>query len=581
MAVAPIDRGMAGIDDEVDPFAEAAALLQETWRMERAPALGSDSQMAAQIEAIETEPPADARAFARLVEQLRRAPLEELAVPVHNLAHSQASVWPELKAELLGERAGSKTQFTAILNLIGGDVPNRYGHFARSWKRNHGYSVKLSEDWFADLQRIPPGQISGPMRKVYRDALLTVALAHGAARIAREEPALAGEVVEALLDLAYLHGGTFRDEIGRAIHSIGDEAVPPLVRASVEPSVPRDDDPRRLRARYASYNLDRLDRLAPSSALAAASADARRLRELLDAYGEAKPGDAAGPILERVDHVDPEIRGAARRAFSAYVEGPPPRMRVKLVRRLGGVVERRQAQLSYRALATLAIRDRVAAELPEQLEEECEIRREDGSYDQRCLDQPKRLTKLLYAALDEERERERRTRLEAALAEASNEPEETESTIDAVLASADFGELGESLEDLRPTLRDFYIGRARSFEDPIEQASRLRKAASLARGKQADALRARALAFESRHAGVTELGAEMLRRRALEMDPSLASILDADASPHELAGTQIARSGAPTRSRFWLAWGLAMAVLGALAWLGGRRRRRERVGVSS
>lgn len=589
--VRPIDQGLKALDDQApDPKAQLADLLRQTWGIEKR------VEPAPTPESIETEPPTDAAAFARLVEQLREDPIEELAVPVHNLAHAHPSVWPQVRETLLAERVASKTQFKRILSLIGGDVPNRYGHFELNWKRNHGYRVKLSEDWFADLQAIPSAKISSPMRKVYRDALLTVALAHAAARIAREEPALAGEVVETLLDLAYATGGTFRDEVGRVITSIGDEAVPHLVRASVEPHHKRDDHPERLRARYALHNLDRLDRLSPAAALSAASLDTRRLRELLEAYGAAKPGDAASHLLDHVDHPDPSVRRAAKQAFLAYVQGPPPRMRVKLVRRLGGAVERRQAQLSYRALATLAIRERVQAELPDALEPECEIRRDDGSYDQRCLEQPERLTAVWFAHLDEARAKARARGLQAALAAFDEDPAAAERELDTLLLGDDLSDDTAPADSAdndasRRELAKFYVRRAATLQAPLAKAERLRKAMRFATPQQAKQLEARALAFEAQAEGLTERGRLMLAQKAVAISPDAVAGLLPDHLPDDLAALasnhphdasrvpargQVATpdqaAAVPATKMLW-ALLLSLATLGALSWLGARRRR--------
>lgn len=560
--VVPIDRGLADIGTTHDPLGQARDLLSKTWGLHE-PATAETPDAVD----IETEPPHSKGAFERLVAQLRTEPLDELAVPIHNLAHADAAVWPQVKETLLGPRAGSKTQFKSILRLIGGDVPNRYGHFALSWKRAHGYKVKLSEDWFADLQAIASGQISGPMRKVYRDALLTVALSHAAARIARVQPELAGDVTNTLLDLAYETGGTFRDEVGRVIVSIGDEAVPHLVLASVEPRGKREDHPDRLRARYATHNLDRLDRLAPGAALEAASTDPRRLTQLLQAYGVAKPGDAAQPLLAHVDHDDPGVRAAAETSFRAYVEGPPPRMRVKMVRRLGGKVVKRQAQLSYRALATLAIRERVALELPEQLEPECEVRRENGDYDQRCLDQPSRLTDLLLTHLHTRREHAHRQGIETALADLQSKPQDAERRLDTLLlngleqpGSSD----SESAEATRLAVVDFYTRRAAAQSTPLERASRLRKAAAHASQHESTRLSGVALAYEAQAEGLTQDGRTMLRAKAKAAGAEVAALSTGgpDAQP--------AQPG-PHRSRMGWAFALALIALGALSWLGARR----------
>ena len=532
--------------------AQLQAQLRRTFDLEET----KENAPAAAVEIIDTEPPTDAAAFGRLLARMQKAPLDELAVPIHNLAHSDVAVWPELRSALAAEPKASKTQFSHVLQLIGGDVPNRYGHFALHWKRDHGYSVKLSEDWFGDLQSIAPGQIASTTRPVYRELLAVVAMMHGAARIGREAPETTGEVVESLLDLAYAADGTFRDEVGRAIQAIGDEAVPHLVLAAIDPHTRRDDDPRARRAQYAAYNLDKLDRLQPQRALRSASADPRRLEALLRAYATARPGDAAAPILDYVDHDAPRIRRAAKEAFMAYVSGPPPKMEVRLVRRLGGVVERRQSHLSYRALATIAIRERMEVEAADLLEPACEVRREDGSYDQRCIGQPERLANAWFGRLDEARSGASKARLEAALANADGDPGASAQVLDELLL--------EGLDAAaKPRVADFFLAHAERNEDPVTRGQLLRKAAALhADPKRADALRAAALVAEAESPRLDPRGRAMLLRRAREFDSRVQNASVVSALP-ELSWT--------TR---W-AWSAALMFLAlcSLGWLSARRKK--------
>ena len=64
-------------------------------------------------------------------------------------------------------------------------MPNRYGHFELGWKRAHGFTVKLSEDWYGDLLALPPARVSKVFRGIYRDCVVTAALLRAAAQIGR------------------------------------------------------------------------------------------------------------------------------------------------------------------------------------------------------------------------------------------------------------------------------------------------------------------------------------------------------------------------------------------------------------
>ena len=88
--------------------------------------------------------------FAQL-EALREGPMDEVGLITRNLAFADPGLWPEIRDELLAERKRPKREYKQVLAVIGGDVPNRYGHFNLHWKLAHGYDVRVSEDWFEDL----------------------------------------------------------------------------------------------------------------------------------------------------------------------------------------------------------------------------------------------------------------------------------------------------------------------------------------------------------------------------------------------------------------------------------------------
>ena len=553
--------------DHPDPQVEAAKqviqAIRDDWRRahpdavdEAQPANASDAPGVSV-----TEPPRTREQYQDLIAALRDGPIDEVAMPAHNLRQVDAALWPELRELILGPRKGSKTEFTRILSLIGGDVPNRYGHFALHWKKSHGYNVKVSEDWFKDLLSLPLGKVSGMLHPVYRDAVLTVAALHGASRIGRENPELTGEVVETLLDAAYMHRGTFRDEVGRAITSIGDEAVPHLVRASADPPGGKDDDPAHLRARYAAYNLDQLDRLSPGRALRSASTEPRRLIDLLDAYGDTKPGDAAAHLLDWVDDPSADVRMAARSAFEAYVTGPPPRMKVRQVRRLGGKTERRQAYLSYRALAANAIWSELEGKAPQLLEEPCETRREDGSYNQRCIEQPARLARAWFESLDQTRRSAETKELAAALDLAASDAPRAAGMLTLMIRNGTLGSRHERAREVSEVL----LRAAEELGPGLERAGYLRTVAAFIEVEEPDtarSLRARAFRNEASSPGLTSRGKDMLSARARELAPS----------DHEPAGDEASAgpSESSPRDRFGLGLLYILGAFGCSTWLGRR-----------
>ena len=270
----------------------------------------------------EPEPPRESAAFAAQVQALREGPIDEVGIVARNLAEAGPELWPEIAEQLLAERERPKREYKQVLALIGGDVPNRYGHFALHWKQAHGYDVRVSEDWFEDLLGLPPARVSKLLRPVYRDALLTVSLLRAASKVAASDTGQVEAVVAGLLDAAYVHEGTFRDEVGRAISAIGDPAIPHLMRQSVIPDDADEGSVLARRGAYAGYCLDRMDRLHPSRAIEAASGERRLLADVLGAFAEVKDGEAAPLLLDYVDADAPGVRAAGRAAFEAYVVGP-------------------------------------------------------------------------------------------------------------------------------------------------------------------------------------------------------------------------------------------------------------------
>jgi hypothetical protein len=356
-------------------------------------------------------------------------------------------------------------------------------------------------------------------------------------------------VVETLLEVAYLHEGTFRDEVGRALRSIGDRAVPALVRsAAFRASRPSEEDslPAR-KAEYARIQLDRLGRRHPAHATAAVATTPTLLVALLEAYGEVRDPDAAPVLLEHADHGDPIVRRTARHAFAAYVEGPAPRVGIRSVRLLGGGIGT-TTTATFRGRAAAAIRERVATVAPERLEPPCELRLADGTPDLACEDQPARHTRLYFEVLDRRRAEARQVELTAALAEP--EPMASAAALDAILATD-------------PEVV------------PVATAARIYGAAAdLARSRVAVADEAR---LRRKLAALTGLEPEAARARELERSLVAAGAQGPD--PSDVSSPL--RSG-PPHPRFYAAWSAWSLILMALAWLGARGRRlRPRAGSAT
>lgn len=165
------------------------------------------------------------------------------------------------------------------------------------------------------------------------------------------------EAFDSVFDFAFALEGVFRDECGRAIRSLGAKAVPGLIHRMYEKGRPLFKQ-----RRYASYQLDRMDRARPQKAVSSAPDD--RLRaEILHAYGEARALDAIDAVLGEVDAPSRRVKREARWAWLRYVTGPPPPPAPKRKRKLpGGVTESEEKEdyLNFRELAVIALDQHVA-----------------------------------------------------------------------------------------------------------------------------------------------------------------------------------------------------------------------------
>lgn len=528
---------------------------------------GHDDSTQAKPSRVDTSrPPKVAAEFDALVDAIRRGPIDDLGGPAERLAQSAPKLWPHVRDALLAERAGPKTDYRSVLAVIGGDVPNRYGHFELTWKQAHGYPVRVSQDWFADLLAVPRGAISVPLLPVFRDCVLEVALLRAAAHLGRE-PDLADAVVETLLEVAYAHHGTFRDEVARALVALGVEGLPALAASSVTDDLQSEGpDPR---AAFARFILDKMERQHPRRALEAVRAQPRILERLLAAYGRARTVEAPEALLDFVDDPSPTVRATARAAFEAYVQGPPPRAAQRSVRLLGGGTTTARAYLTYRTRATLALRDRLMQTAPELLGTACADGKQLGEPDPTCAPEPAPLAAAYFATLDEHRRRRTDDLVTAALT--LGDPADAERTLNRLLAEEPT--LGEV-----PRVVEFFEHRARTLEaagDLRAAATGYRKAAMLSRRHaplMAQALEVRALVHEASVPGLGVHGQTMLLRTALELDPSDRAARDAlDALERDDAASLIGPW--PWRSSVLAALVLALGL--ALAWgLGGLARRR-------
>lgn len=211
-------------------------------------------------------------------------------------------------------------------------------------------------DWLTELARLdvekdefladlPPAEVQDTRAEMlFRVALLRTLASAGQKGVR--------EAIPAIFDFAFVLDGLFRDECGRTIRSMGSYAVPALIRIYND----RTRKNYKMR-RYASYQLDRMDRLRPQKAIATAPDDVVRA-DIIHAYGEALAIDAVEAVLEQVNASSHRVRREARWTWLRYVDGPEPPPPPKRKRKLAGgkeEAEEKEDYLSYRELAVLAL----------------------------------------------------------------------------------------------------------------------------------------------------------------------------------------------------------------------------------
>ncbi len=250
-----------------------------------------------------------------------------------------------------------------VLAEIKAAVPDKSGRFVQP-PRQTGKEMQADDevDWLKALLELDPA-ITGA-GEVIADVAAIRALAG-----TREVRAAA-----VIFDIAFGEDSIiYRDECGRYIRKMEPYSVPALTRES---QLAKNPD----RRRYATWQLERIDRQDPLKALAAAAGDERLTIAILDAFRETKLREAVHAVWTRVDADSPAVRAAARTAWMDYLTGPPPRPapRKKLVLPGGKLTKKEQPLwLTYRELADTELRRAANELLHEDYEIEDEIRLDD------------------------------------------------------------------------------------------------------------------------------------------------------------------------------------------------------------
>ncbi|HMG52238.1 MAG TPA: hypothetical protein VK601_02125 [Kofleriaceae bacterium] len=269
--------------------AAAATAKEPPPRPPPAPPGPDDAKAVAVLDRIAAGPDTAARKAA-IAERIQIAPRAVPAIGAW-LARPQ-------RAEL-AERRG-------VLTEIKASVPDKTGKFSQP-ARQTGKEQRADDelDWQAELLGLDPA--TPAVGEVIADDAAIRALA------------ATGDVhaAQLLFDAAFLPDSMiYRDECGRYLRKMEPASIPALTQESMA----RDYD----RKRYATWQLERLDRQEPGKALDAALGDEALTIAILEVFQRTHHREAVHAVWRRIDADSTRIRAAARAAWMDYITGPPP-----------------------------------------------------------------------------------------------------------------------------------------------------------------------------------------------------------------------------------------------------------------
>jgi tetratricopeptide (TPR) repeat protein len=443
---------------------------------------------------------------------------------------------PALDAYLDRAHTTTPDERRALLQSIHASVPDKSGRFATP-ARQKAQEVQADDDldWLAELGKV---EASMPgLGETFADVAAIRALAASGRT----------EAAQVILDTAFADDTmVYRDECGRRLRAMMPYSLPALHIGSQSRN--------KAKARYATYQLERMDRQEPGKAFSATAADEDLRVTLLEAWGTAHHREAVPVVLDAVDDDAPRVRRAAREAWLSYISGPPPppapRKKLQLT---GGRLAKKETPLwlTWRELAGIELKRTAEEVLGSVLEAD------DVGVPKTDL---VALSKELFAFHDGERASRDGAAFDAAVATATGG--------DLAGAGAAFDRLLAANPELeqRGEAAPFYLELARSHEKAKAWAE-----AATAYGK------AYGVAPDGPAAVDAQAGREYALGKALEADgkDGSANFRRAIALKPDYAPARAA-AGETSNKQPWLLWAAGAGALFALAFLiaGIQRRRR-------
>ncbi|MBA3463117.1 MAG: hypothetical protein H0T46_24385 [Deltaproteobacteria bacterium] len=229
----------------------------------------------------------------------------------------------------------------AVLNEIKAQVPDKTGKFSTPQRQN-AKERKADDDldWQPKLLELDPS-MPGVGEVIADDAAIRALSATKDVRAAKP-----------IFDAAFLEETMiYRDECGRYLRKLEPHSIPLLTKESTAKNYDRK--------RYATFQLERLDRQEPGKALASAAGNEALTIAILETFQSTKLREAVHAVWTKVNDDAPRIRAAARTAFMDYITGPPPPPAPKKKLQLpGGKLTKKEKPmyLTYRELADNELR---------------------------------------------------------------------------------------------------------------------------------------------------------------------------------------------------------------------------------
>lgn len=227
-----------------------------------------------------------------------------------------------------------------VLAYIEAQVPDKDGRFkAPDRKSNKELAADDDLDWLKKLLTLDPAT-PGVGEVIADDAAIRALVATKDTR-----------ATQPIFDAAFAADTMiYRDECGRYLRKLEPYSIPTLTRESAG----KND-----RKRYATYQLERLDRQEPNKAFAAAAGDEALTLEIIEVYRATKIREAVHAMWGKVNDDRPRVRAAARAAWTEYLTGPPPpKAPMKKLQLPGGKLTKKEKPLwlNYRELADNELR---------------------------------------------------------------------------------------------------------------------------------------------------------------------------------------------------------------------------------